>query len=79
VIVDLLQYSGFSIASIGLYLLSSGRVLPGNYVSLVGDLLLIVYGYLTKQYGLLLANVFYSAILIIGIVKERRKDVRTNS
>jgi len=69
----LLQYSGFTIAVVGFFLLSSGRTVSGNYVVLVADLILIVYGALTEQYGLLAANAIYAVIALYYIIKDLRK------
>lgn len=68
--IDLLQYSGFSLAVAGFFLLSGGWTYRGNVVCLIADLILVVYGVLTTQYGLLAANVIYSVIALYFLLKK---------
>lgn len=70
---DVLQYSGFLFAVVAMFLLSSGRTHIGNLIALVADLILIAYGILTDQYGLLAANIIYAVIALYFIIKETGK------
>jgi hypothetical protein len=71
----MIEALGFSLAMAGFALLTWERMWSGLILSLIGDVTLIVYGILTKQYWLMGANVVYSIIILIGIFRLIAKKV----
>jgi nicotinamide mononucleotide transporter len=68
--LNILQYTATIVSILGILLIAlKDTALLGFYVSLLATLLWTTYGYLTKQYGIVINSVFYGISEIIGIIK----------
>lgn len=65
----MLEMIGFVGAVVGFWFLTREIYLPGMFISLFGDVVLMIYGLITSQYWMAAANLLYTVMLILGLIK----------
>ncbi len=77
--LKILEMLGFMGAVSGFWLLTRKVYWAGMVLSLVGDSILVVYGVLTQQWWLTMANLLYVSMLILGLWKHRQEDTNAGT
>lgn len=77
--LKVLEMFGFMGAVAGFWLLTRKVYWTGMILSLVGDSILVVYGVLTQQWWLTMANLLYVSMLILGLWKHRKEDTNAST
>jgi nicotinamide mononucleotide transporter len=57
------------IGVVALFITAIGYPQVGFVVALVASTLYAVYGYLTKQYGIMVSSLIYGAVEVVGIIR----------